>query len=127
MTAPSLTAPSPTLLVVSAHAADLTLRARMVAQARGHESAHPPLGAPPVFRFEPHQPEMREFTPDVLVDISAVVTPVVVTGPPRTPSALVAGLGGYGVATVHEALGRRGLLGADLRPAWPGVRAAGAA
>ena len=53
-------------------AADLTLRARMVAQARGHESAHPPLGAPPVFRFEPHQPEMCEFTPDVLVDISAV-------------------------------------------------------
>jgi 4-oxalomesaconate hydratase len=53
-------------------AADLTLRARMVAQARGHESAHPPLGAPPVFRFEPHQPEMCEFSPDVLVDISAV-------------------------------------------------------
>ena len=53
-------------------AADLTLRARMVAQARGHESAYPPLGAPPVFRFEPHQPEMCEFTPDVLVDISAV-------------------------------------------------------
>ena len=168
-------------------AADLTLRARMVAQARGHESAYPPLGAPPVFRFEPHQPEMCEFTPDVLVDISAVfdrklaamrgdglagppgpllhrpgpaarraggaqrragldppgrgvraglppggggagwVTPVVVTGPPRTPSGLVAELGGYGVATVHEALGRRGLLGADLRPAWPGARAAGTA
>jgi 4-hydroxy-4-methyl-2-oxoglutarate aldolase len=57
----------------------------------------------------------------------AGVTPVVVTGPPRTPSALVARLGGYGVATVHEALGRRGLLGADLRPAWPGARAAGTA
>lgn len=55
------------------------------------------------------------------------VTPVVVTGPPRTPSGLVAELGGYGVATVHEALGRRGLLGADLRPAWPGARAAGTA
>jgi 4-oxalomesaconate hydratase len=48
------------------------MRARMVAQARGHESAHPILGAPPVFRFEPHQPEMCEFTPDVLVDITAV-------------------------------------------------------
>jgi 4-oxalomesaconate hydratase len=53
-------------------AADLTLRARMVAQACGHESAHPPLGAPPVFRFEPHQPEICQFMPDVLVDISAV-------------------------------------------------------
>lgn len=53
-------------------AADLTMRARMVAQARGHESAYPPLGAPPVFRFEPHQPEMCAFTPDVLVDITAV-------------------------------------------------------
>ena len=53
-------------------AADLTLRARMVAQAQGRESAHPPLGAPPVFRFEPHQPEMCEFKPDVLVDITPV-------------------------------------------------------
>jgi 4-oxalomesaconate hydratase len=53
-------------------AADLTLRARMVAQARGHQSPHPPLGAPPVFRFEPHQPEMCEFRPDVLVDITEV-------------------------------------------------------
>jgi 4-oxalomesaconate hydratase len=53
-------------------AADLTLRARMVAQARGHQSPHPPLGAPPVFRFEPHQPEICEFRPDVLVDITGV-------------------------------------------------------
>jgi 4-oxalomesaconate hydratase len=50
----------------------LTLKARMVAQARGHQSPHPPLGAPPVFRFEPHQPEMCEFRPDVLVDITEV-------------------------------------------------------
>ena len=53
-------------------AADLTLRARAIAQALGRESAYPPLGAPPVFRFEPHQPEMCEFRPDVLVDITAV-------------------------------------------------------
>jgi 4-oxalomesaconate hydratase len=53
-------------------AADLTLRARVIAQALGRESEHPPLGAPPVFRFEPHQPEMCEFTPDVLVDITGV-------------------------------------------------------
>ena len=48
------------------------MRARMVAQARGRESRHPPRGAPPVFRFEPHQPEMCEFMPDVLVDITPV-------------------------------------------------------
>ncbi len=53
-------------------AADLTLRARMVAQAQGRPSAHPVIGAPPVFRFEPHQPEMCEFRPDVLVDITPV-------------------------------------------------------
>jgi 4-oxalomesaconate hydratase len=53
-------------------AAELTLRARMIAQAPGRQSAHPPLGAPPVFRFEPHQPEMCEFRPDVLVDITPV-------------------------------------------------------
>jgi len=53
-------------------AGELTLRARMVAQALGHPSPHPPIGAPPVFRFEPHQPEMCGFTPDVLVDISGV-------------------------------------------------------
>ena len=53
-------------------AADLTLRARVLAQALGRESRHPPLGAPPAFRFEPHQPEMCGFMPDVLVDITAV-------------------------------------------------------
>jgi 4-oxalomesaconate hydratase len=53
-------------------AAELTLRARAVAQAQGRASAHPPLGAPPVCRFEPHQPELCEFTPDVLVDITPV-------------------------------------------------------
>ncbi|HET9894044.1 MAG TPA: PIG-L deacetylase family protein [Streptosporangiaceae bacterium] len=53
-------------------AANLTIQARAVAQAPGRESAHPPLGAPPVFRFEPHQPEMCEFRPDVLVDVTAV-------------------------------------------------------
>jgi 4-oxalomesaconate hydratase len=53
-------------------AADLAVRARAIAQAAGRESAYPPLGAPPVFRFEPHQPEMCEFRPDVLVDITSV-------------------------------------------------------
>lgn len=53
-------------------AADLTIRARAVAQALGRESAYPVLGAPPVFRFEPHQPEMCGFRPDVLIDITGV-------------------------------------------------------
>jgi 4-oxalomesaconate hydratase len=53
-------------------AAEMTLRARVLAQAHGYPSEHPVLGAPPVFRFEPHQPEMCGFRPDVLVDISDV-------------------------------------------------------
>jgi 4-hydroxy-4-methyl-2-oxoglutarate aldolase len=53
--------------------------------------------------------------------------PVVVTGPPRVPAELAAELGRHGSATVHEALGQAGLLGHDLRPAWPGARAAGTA
>ena len=53
-------------------AAEMTLRARVLAQAHGYPSEHPVLGAPPVFRFEPHQPEVCGFHPDVLVDISAV-------------------------------------------------------
>ena len=53
--------------------------------------------------------------------------PVVFTGPPRPPADLVARLGEHGVATAHEAMGRLGLLGPDLRPAWPGARTAGSA
>jgi 4-oxalomesaconate hydratase len=53
-------------------AAELALEARVLAQAEGYPSEHPALGAPPAFRFEPHQPEMCGFTPDVLLDISPV-------------------------------------------------------
>jgi 4-oxalomesaconate hydratase len=53
-------------------AAELTLEARVLAQAHGYQSEHPILGAPPVFRFEPHQPEMCGFSPDVLLDITPV-------------------------------------------------------
>lgn len=52
---------------------------------------------------------------------------VVVTDPPRADLAQVTELGDAGVATVHEAQGRTGYLGPQLRPAWPGARAAGTA
>ena len=48
------------------------LEARMVAQAMGHLTENPPLGAPQVLMFEPHQPEMCGFTVDLLVDITDV-------------------------------------------------------
>jgi 4-oxalomesaconate hydratase len=46
--------------------------ARIVAQAHGHEPGIPVIGAPPVFLFEPHQPEQCEFKPHVLLDITSV-------------------------------------------------------
>lgn len=53
--------------------------------------------------------------------------PVVIVDPPRADLAVAAELGSLGVATVHEAAGRTGLLGARLRPVWPGARIAGTA
>ena len=50
---------------------------------------------------------------------------VVVTDPPRADPALVDQLAGYGVATVHEAIGRAGYLGPGLRPIQDGARIAG--
>jgi 4-hydroxy-4-methyl-2-oxoglutarate aldolase len=50
---------------------------------------------------------------------------VVVTDPPRTDSALVDAFTEFGVATVHEAQGRIGLLDPALRPIYGGARIAG--
>jgi 4-hydroxy-4-methyl-2-oxoglutarate aldolase len=50
---------------------------------------------------------------------------IVVTGVPRPPLSELDELAGFGVATVHEALGRVGYLGPDLRPIQAGVRIAG--
>jgi 4-hydroxy-4-methyl-2-oxoglutarate aldolase len=53
--------------------------------------------------------------------------PVIVVDPPRADPDVVRELGELGVATVHEAAGKSGLLGTALRPAWVGARAAGTA
>jgi 4-hydroxy-4-methyl-2-oxoglutarate aldolase len=52
---------------------------------------------------------------------------VIVTDPPRTAIADLDRLAEYGVATVHEATGRIGLVGASLRPLQEGTRIAGSA
>ena len=50
----------------------IALDARVYAQAAGYPAPGAELGAPPVFLFEPHQPEQCEFKPQVLLDITPV-------------------------------------------------------
>jgi 4-oxalomesaconate hydratase len=53
-------------------ASTISLQARVYAQAEGYPLEGPPLAAPPVFMFEPHQPEQCGFKPEVLLDITPV-------------------------------------------------------
>jgi 4-hydroxy-4-methyl-2-oxoglutarate aldolase len=53
--------------------------------------------------------------------------PVVVTDIPRADAAIVAGFGDIGVATAHEAQGRKGLLAAWMRPIYRPAHIAGTA
>lgn len=46
--------------------------ARVIAQAHGHRPELPVIGAPPVFLFEPHQPEQCRWVPQLLLEIDPV-------------------------------------------------------
>lgn len=50
----------------------LAEEARIIAQAEGFDPGQKIVGAPPVYSFEPHQPEQCGWCPDVLLDITSV-------------------------------------------------------
>lgn len=50
----------------------VTLETRVYAQALGYPLPGKPIDAPPVFVFEPHQPEQCQFKPEVLLDVTSV-------------------------------------------------------
>lgn len=50
----------------------LAQESRIVAQAHGRRGVAAAIGAPPVFLFEPHQPEQCNWKPQVILDVSEV-------------------------------------------------------
>ena len=59
--------------------------------------------------------------------MSGQMTGIVVRNIPRIEPAIATRLGSAGVSTVHEAMGRLGLMKPTVRPAWPGAQIAGSA
>jgi 4-oxalomesaconate hydratase len=53
-------------------ASHVAQEARIIAQAHGHKPGEKVLGAPPVYLFEPHQPEQCKWRPEVFLDIGSV-------------------------------------------------------
>ncbi|HDS1789264.1 4-oxalmesaconate hydratase [Pseudomonas alloputida] len=53
-------------------AMNLTQEARIIAQAEGYKPGEKIVGAPPVYAFEPHQPEQCDWRPDTFLDITDV-------------------------------------------------------
>ena len=169
-------------------ASHLAQEARIIAQAEGYRPGEKIVAAPPVYCFEPHQPEQCNWKPDVLLDITAVwekkyqaiqcmqgqehlweyytrvalqrgvqakrnigitaardivhgeafqsifprVTEnllnkkgLVIRHLPRHDEAVLRRCEAAGVATLHEAWDRQGLMGPAIRPIQQGVSRAG--